>query len=363
MVISMSFLLDIVVNPCETLDILKIAYFIRNILDLAFIIIPIILVVVLSFDLVKSVIAGDEGAQRKNLNIFIKRIIFTAVVFLVPTIVRFTMDFIEDGLGVNMKGYLMCINATSGDVADLVNSEKAKCTSQGGEWNDKTEMCNSKNVASDTAKKLVEELKEINSSSSKYNSSVSLSYSASGSGQPSEKAYPAAEAALMMALPSRDAARGNNGTELYQYIFRTVLGRENFRSCSEGVSSAVRWAGIDDNFPPGGPGEQLGYLRNHPDKWASVSWHGDYSKLQPGDVFLDDQHTFMYVGSELLHKYFPDAPASYNVVQASHNPNQALAESLCVIYRDDMANPRWSAFRPIRREANSKYVGIKYSKK
>ena len=178
---------------------------------------------------------------------------------------------------------------------------------------------------------------------------------------PVNKDYPVAEAGLMMALLGRDAARGNDGTELYQYIFRSVLDKENFRSCSEGVAAAIRWAGLDDNFPPGGPATQLDYVKNHPDKWVSVNYNGDISKLQPGDIFINEEHVFMYVGSELLHKYFPDAPSEFNVVQASYNVDyQNIAESFCAIYRDDLNNERWfnNAFRNVKKEDNSKYSNI-----
>ena len=64
-------------------------------------------------------------------------------------------------------------------------------------------------------------------------------------------------------------------------------------------------------------------------------------------------HTFMYVGNELVRKYFPEAGAGYNVVQASYNVDyQNIAESFCAIYRDDLTSERWlnNAGRNIKKE-------------
>ena len=349
-------------NPCNNTDVLKTFYFIKELIKLAFIIIPIGSIVILSFDLFKNVISDNENEQKKNLNIFVRRIIFMVVVFLIPTIVKFVGVLVQDSLGITENNYLKCVNVTNATIRRQVNSDKAKCTSTGGTWNDKTEVCSEKTTPSSVVKEIVKDLKERNSLELKYkfDTKNSLNFSNSSS---SNSQYPAAEAALKMALPNRSAATGNDGTELYQYIFHSVLGLDNYRSCSEGVATAVRWSGTDDKFPTGPPGGQLKYVRNS-SKWVNVEWNGDYSKLQPGDVFLVDYpvhgHSLMYVGTELLHKYFPDAPASYNIVQASY-PDQ----SLCVTENNDLTSSRWikNAYRCIKPEKNSKYAKISYVKK
>ncbi len=355
-------------NPCNKVDILKIFYFIKELLRLAFIVVPIGSIVVLSFDLFKNVVSNSEGEQKKNLNIFIRRIIFMVVVFLIPNVVGFTVELVENSLGISNSEYLKCINVDYDTIKRQLNTEMALCTSSGNSWNSKTESCDKKSDVNENIKGEMAKLRRFNAAHLKYKYSITnkLNHSSSGSGQPSNKNYPAAEAALLMALPNRVAATGNDGTELYQYVFRSVLNLNNYRSCSEGTATAIRWSGTDDGFPPGPPSAQLNYVKNS-SKWVNVNWNGDYSKLSPGDVFIDNNHTLMYVGKELLHKYFPDAPDNYTIVQASYNSDYAnKAQSLCITSpAQDLTSSRWinNAFRCVKRESNSKYADIKYSKK
>ncbi len=185
--------------------------------------------------------------------------------------------------------------------------------------------------------------------------------------------YPAATASLKMALGSAAAATAPSyGSDLYVRIYDKVItdssdyrtgkkveasnGSTRYRSCSEAVAVAVRWSGTDDSFPQGGPAEQLVYLSNS-SKWKRVNWGGDFSKLQPGDVFVDNRHAFMYVGKSLLHKYFPSAPADYDVTEANYNVDyNHQAKALYITHRADLNSSRWNVFRNIKRETNSKYT-------
>ena len=47
----------IAANPCEDSNILNIIFYIRKIMEIAFIVIPIVLIVLITFDFVKNVMA------------------------------------------------------------------------------------------------------------------------------------------------------------------------------------------------------------------------------------------------------------------------------------------------------------------
>lgn len=79
---------------CETSDILKIIYFINEIIKIAFIIVPIGLIIMIMVDFTKNVISKEEE-MKKNLNMVIKRIIMCVAVFLVPTIVNVMIDIVD----------------------------------------------------------------------------------------------------------------------------------------------------------------------------------------------------------------------------------------------------------------------------
>ena len=95
----MSFL-DLTGYDCGGAEILKIIKFIWSLLDIIFIIVPIGLILMISIDFAKNVIAGKEEEMKKNANLAIKRILFCVA------IVEFTITLLGD-LGVD---YASCIN-------------------------------------------------------------------------------------------------------------------------------------------------------------------------------------------------------------------------------------------------------------
>ena len=78
-------------DACTNPDILKVIYFFQLILDIIKIIIPIGLIVMGMIDFSKSVITSDENAQKKNTSLFVKRLIYGVLVFIVPWIVETLM--------------------------------------------------------------------------------------------------------------------------------------------------------------------------------------------------------------------------------------------------------------------------------
>lgn len=87
----MNFLINFDIPVCETPDILRIIHLALKIMDLLFIVIPIALILMITIDLVKSVI-GDEKSAKDNNKRIITRIIFAITLFFVPTIVNIVMN-------------------------------------------------------------------------------------------------------------------------------------------------------------------------------------------------------------------------------------------------------------------------------
>lgn len=81
-----------ILDECNGLgSVVIIVKFILNIIQW---IVPIILIVLGTIDLVKAVIAGKEDDIKKNQQILIKRIIAAVIVFLVPLIVTILMGWL-----------------------------------------------------------------------------------------------------------------------------------------------------------------------------------------------------------------------------------------------------------------------------
>ena len=96
-----------VIVVCENPAILKIILFIKEIIKVIFLIVPILLILMASMDLVKCVISNDSD-MKKNQQIFIKRFLYTIFLFLVPTVVEFVLILVSDSVNNYYVNYQSC---------------------------------------------------------------------------------------------------------------------------------------------------------------------------------------------------------------------------------------------------------------
>ena len=101
-------------DTCTNPDILRVIYFGKLIVDIVKIVIPIGLIIMGMIDFSKSVVTNDDGVQKKNMKLFMKRIIFAVLVFAVPWIVEFLI--------INLGNLADGVNFT--DCLENANSEK-----------------------------------------------------------------------------------------------------------------------------------------------------------------------------------------------------------------------------------------------
>ena len=85
----------LITSPCETSNVLKVIFFLKELVKVAFIIFPIFLMLMMTIDFAKNVMA-NEDEMKKNTNLAIKRLLFIILLFLVPSIVRITFNILED---------------------------------------------------------------------------------------------------------------------------------------------------------------------------------------------------------------------------------------------------------------------------
>ncbi len=104
-----------VLADCEGLgDVVAIVKFILKIIQW---VVPIILIVLGTIDLVKAVIAGKEEDIKKNQKVLIKRVIAAVIVFAVPLIVSIVMGWIGN------DEWKECWNSTSSDISNIFSSK------------------------------------------------------------------------------------------------------------------------------------------------------------------------------------------------------------------------------------------------
>ncbi|OUS97223.1 phage tail tip lysozyme [Rhodococcus sp. NCIMB 12038] len=171
----------------------------------------------------------------------------------------------------------------------------------------------------------------------------------------------AAEAMVSFAWPFLDDSRGNDGTDLYQYVHDQVYtGDAYYASCDRGVGSAVRWSGTDDSFPAGPVSAQEQYVNGEGrDKWEKVGSAMNEANLKPGDVLIAPNHVEMYVGEEAVKKVWPDESdhePNAVIAHASLNDRSPALDSFGAISDDGRT---FVAYRPISKEKNSVFAEVK----
>lgn len=173
------------------------------------------------------------------------------------------------------------------------------------------------------------------------------------------------KAALSYAWPYNDEGKGNDGTDLYKYLHKEVLGESDnfYASCDRTVATAVRWSGTDDSYPAGGVSNQLAYLQGEgSSKWKPVDYNGDKSKLQPGDILLRTtggvSHTVMYVGEDSVKEVWGEGnyESHGEIVSGSLNDRSPTVGQF---YTGSTGlDTDYLAFRNVTKEQSSKFTSV-----
>ncbi len=83
----------------------------------------------------------------------------------------------------------------------------------------------------------------------------------------------------------------------YGNIHSDSDGLTPYSDCGRFVSTVMRMSGIDKDYPLAGTySSQLPYIRSHLDKYIVVD-NPSMSNFQPGDIFISQTHTAIYVGN------------------------------------------------------------------
>ena len=117
-----------IVDACTNPDILRVIYFGRLIVDIVKIVIPIGLIIMGLIDFSKSIVTSDDGVQKKNMKLLVKRIVFAVLVFAVPWIVEVLM--INLGNLTEGVNFTDCLENATGDCIDQLENGYSRCYSK-----------------------------------------------------------------------------------------------------------------------------------------------------------------------------------------------------------------------------------------
>lgn len=84
----------LILNMCTDISVLGAILFIKKLVRIISIIVPVLLVLFITVDLVKGIISNDENNMKKSQSLAIKRLIIGLIVFFIPMIVDTTFELI-----------------------------------------------------------------------------------------------------------------------------------------------------------------------------------------------------------------------------------------------------------------------------
>ena len=79
---------------CETSNVLQIFYFINMIVKILCYVVPAILILMLTIDIFKNVMSGEDNVIKNNMKMIVKRTIFAVAIFFVPMIVNISFGLL-----------------------------------------------------------------------------------------------------------------------------------------------------------------------------------------------------------------------------------------------------------------------------
>lgn len=81
---------------CQSPDMLRIIYLIKQIIKIGCILIPIALIVFVILDLMKAMSTSDDKSRAKSISLVIKRFLYTIVLFFIPSLINLVFNMLEN---------------------------------------------------------------------------------------------------------------------------------------------------------------------------------------------------------------------------------------------------------------------------
>ncbi len=299
-----------ILTVCDNSSMLNAILFIKNIIHIIFIAVPIVLTLFFTIDLAKNVFAKDDNDTQANLKRGIKRIIYSVVLIFVPLIVDTFMGMIS-----NYSKVAKCYDiATEQKVIDLYEEEERNAQKEREnklkereEQQNRVEQENRDNAAANRQA----EQNAQNRTSPETPTNVCENC-------PTAKKL--AQTATKLAWPkgtSPSTTKYPNGrpTSAFKSALNKYFSGKGFwsrasrqgASCDVFIGTTVRASGYDPSFPAG-LRSQIRHMEKS-NKWKKVNCQGQLSCLNVGDILyskhnrtssLNNGHIYMYIGDGKL---------------------------------------------------------------
>lgn len=123
---------------CDNLSVLRALLFVNDILNIILILVPALLLLLITIDCAKAVLASDDSAFKKIIPTAIKRMIVGVAIFFVPTVVSLMINILNTS-GIDSFG--SCLGVSEESFNSKKEIAKASCKGENVIWNEKNLTC------------------------------------------------------------------------------------------------------------------------------------------------------------------------------------------------------------------------------
>jgi|GEM_PF-2732671 len=125
-----------------------------------------------------------------------------------------------------------------------------------------------------------------------------------------------------------------------------IPGDDPWSDCGLFVSTVMISSGADKNYPNRGTGNQLDKLKSEPSKYLDLGILNNSAQVKPGDIFISDGHTFIFVGPQAKSNDRTIAEGSWHDHVPEVNATLSSFQKRGSTYTNSVGNPFY-AFRLI----------------
>ena len=308
-------------SMCENASFLSTVYYIKNIIFIISIMIPIVLVVLLTLDLARAVVAGDENRMKEAQNHAIKRILYSVIIIVVPIVVNAVFTTLGKG---GVDGLDCYNNATKEKIVKLEKKQQKDDEQYQAKQQEEIDVAiEKKNARDKELEEIITKAREsINSPTANVSKDIYHTKNLNGS----EAIAITAEALAWPYGTPKKNYKYNYGkekftswselgvarpTQAFMNAFDSVCknhfswpayhgsvyigGARVGASCDKFVAVVVRYSGYDKDFPTGVAKADT-YLASHNSKWKKVT----SGTPKRGDICIKPTHIKIYLGDGMV---------------------------------------------------------------
>ena len=115
----------------DDVNVLRAAFFIKSLVNYAFVLVPVVVILLSMFTIAKCVMSGNQDEFKSAIRVCLTRLIIGAVIFFIPTIVNIAVSLIDN---YSESTFTKLYFLTESSLKLEIENQKKECAVKGNNW-------------------------------------------------------------------------------------------------------------------------------------------------------------------------------------------------------------------------------------